>query len=83
MFLAEDYEYWLRVYKKFNMKIINKKLYYVRVHGQSLTSRYDSKEVYAVLIKALEKNITVCHRISYHLRDKMERLCSIFKRRPF
>ncbi|MFV1977541.1 MAG: hypothetical protein ACC651_17510, partial [Candidatus Scalindua sp.] len=78
--LVEDYDYWLRVYKKFKMQRINKKLYYVRNHGKSLTSRYGSREVYTALKRAFEKNITPRQRISYHLRNKMERLCSIFKR---
>lgn len=80
MLLVEDYDYWLRVYKIFKMKRINEKLYYIRVHDQSLTSRYDSGEVYTALKRAFEKNITIRYRISYHLRDKTERLCSIFKR---
>ncbi|MGB9680786.1 MAG: glycosyltransferase [Minisyncoccia bacterium] len=38
--LAEDYEYWLRVRKKFKMQKINDFLYYYRVHNESLTNLY-------------------------------------------
>jgi glycosyltransferase involved in cell wall biosynthesis len=37
MFLVEDYEYWIRVSKKFKIGHINKNLYIYRVHGNSLT----------------------------------------------
>ena len=79
MLLVEDYDYWLRVYKKFKMKRINKILYYVRSHDKSLTSRYGSREVYSALKRAFEKNITPYHRISYYLRDKIEGLSLIVK----
>ncbi len=81
MLLVEDYDYWLRVYKKFKMKRVNKKLYYVRGHDKSLTSRHGPRKVYSALKRAFEKNITPCQRISYHVRDKIENMCSMFKRR--
>ena len=37
MFLVEDYEYWIRVSKKFKIGHINKNLYIYRVHDNSLT----------------------------------------------
>jgi len=42
-FLAEDYEYWLRIRKRFYMKKLNKFLYYYRVHTDSLSSLYTEK----------------------------------------
>ena len=36
-FLAEDYEYWLRIYSKFKMQRCNEFLYYWRQHPDSLT----------------------------------------------
>lgn len=38
-FLAEDYEYWLRVSKKFKLKKINNFLCYYRLHPESLRSK--------------------------------------------
>jgi hypothetical protein len=32
LYLVEDYDYWIRVHKKFKMKRINKYLGYVRYH---------------------------------------------------
>lgn len=37
-FLVEDYDFWLRVYKKYKMGFIPKELYYYRNHGESLTA---------------------------------------------
>jgi glycosyltransferase involved in cell wall biosynthesis len=49
--LAEDFEYWLRVYCHFQMKPYNKPLYYYRVHDKSLSAtgyiRYEARKVSA------------------------------------
>ncbi|WP_022760438.1 glycosyltransferase family 2 protein [Butyrivibrio sp. AD3002] len=37
-FLVEDYDFWLRVYRDFEMGFIPKVLYYYRNHGESLTA---------------------------------------------
>ena len=39
-FLAEDYEYWIRVFKKFEMEKLDEFIYYHRLHPQSLTGQY-------------------------------------------
>ena len=39
-FLAEDYDYWLRVSASFTLAHLNQPLYYYRQHPDSLTSRY-------------------------------------------
>lgn len=38
MFLAEDYDYWVRVYRQFRMKRYPQALYYYRQHADSLTA---------------------------------------------
>jgi glycosyltransferase involved in cell wall biosynthesis len=43
VFLAEDYEYWLRVYKRFKMQSIPQALYYYRYHSNSLTAKYEER----------------------------------------
>jgi hypothetical protein len=46
-FLVEDYEYWLRVAKRFRMQRLFKPLYYYRYHSDALTARYDRSQVVA------------------------------------
>lgn len=43
--LAEDYEYWVRISKRFLMQRLFRVLYYYRVHSGSLTSKYSRSEV--------------------------------------
>lgn len=38
MFLAEDYDYWLRIYENFKMMHLTEFLYRYRTHGESLTA---------------------------------------------
>jgi len=39
-FLAEDYEYWIRVFKRFRMEKLDKFIYWHRLHPQSLTGQH-------------------------------------------
>lgn len=39
-FLAEDYEYWLRIRKQFRMQRLDKFLYFYREHTNSLTAKH-------------------------------------------
>ncbi len=39
-FLAEDYEYWIRIFRRFKMQKIEKFIYWHRWHPQSLTGKY-------------------------------------------
>jgi hypothetical protein len=39
MRLAEDYDYWARVSKRFRMALLEEDLYLYRFHGESLTAR--------------------------------------------
>jgi glycosyltransferase involved in cell wall biosynthesis len=41
--LVEDYDYWLRIMKRFKMHKLNKCLYYTRVHADSLGARCKSE----------------------------------------
>lgn len=38
--LAEDYEYWIRVFKRFRMQKLDKFIYWHRLHPQCLTGKY-------------------------------------------
>ena len=39
-FLAEDYEYWIRIFKRFRMQKLDKFVYWHRLHPRSLTGQY-------------------------------------------
>lgn len=43
VYLAEDYEYWMRVAQRFRMQRLFRPLYYYRFHQDSLTSKYAEK----------------------------------------
>lgn len=45
LFLAEDYDYWVRISRQFRMQRLFKPLYYYRYHKESLTGRYARDEV--------------------------------------
>jgi glycosyltransferase involved in cell wall biosynthesis len=54
LFLAEDYDYWIRLYKIGNILHIEDDLYYYRIHGKSLTEtkkKYVDEQTYKVLDK--------------------------------
>jgi glycosyltransferase involved in cell wall biosynthesis len=42
-FLAEDYEYWIRIFKKFEMQKLEKSIYWHRLHPRSLTGQHASE----------------------------------------
>jgi len=44
-FLAEDYDYWVRVSKQFRMQFLYRPLYYFRYHRDSLTAKYPKVQV--------------------------------------
>lgn len=45
VFLAEDYDYWVRVLLSFRMQRLLKPLYFYRTHPESLTARFSSADV--------------------------------------
>jgi len=50
--LAEDYDYWIRVSKKFSMHHLNEALYFFRVHKKPLSiSRYHEVKVVDFLVR--------------------------------
>lgn len=76
--LAEDYDYWIRVSKKFSMCHLNKILYVYRVHKQSLiTTRY--YEAYSMSFLVRLKNDIPVEKVinaftNFIARDKLRRL---------
>lgn len=77
-FLAEDYEYWIRILKHFRMKNLNDYLYYFRLHGDSLTSNYPIEKARVVVKYALEKHITLNIKIQYRLMLYMDKFIRRF-----
>lgn len=81
LFLAEDYDYWIRIYCVGKIKHIDESLYYYRRHAGSLTET--KKEwINTQTYKALEKNFlplyTLSKQNSLHFRlfDQMMRRAS-------
>jgi len=44
-FLNEDYDYWIRISKRFMMQRLFKPLYYYRRHAESLTNKYGAEKI--------------------------------------
>lgn len=75
MFLAEDYEYWLRILCQYkSIGFINKVLYTYRCHSHSLTAmRHFDIQRSDARVKA-----KYIHPIIEHLLDKPEYICRIY-----
>lgn len=58
LFLAEDWDYWLRVSSLFKIQLLSEDLYLYRMHSNSLTSKYEQRVINLsefVLAKNLHK----------------------------
>lgn len=64
-FLAEDYEYWLRVSRKFKLKKINNYLCYYRLHHKSLRSQNQAYKIEEQAQKASDQFVRSSMRY-YH-----------------
>jgi glycosyltransferase involved in cell wall biosynthesis len=63
LFLAEDYDYWLRVYRQFEVAHLPRTLYEYRWHGESLTSSTGGA-VWASVERTLRLNLPYLSRPS-------------------
>ena len=72
VFLAEDYEYWLRVSRTFKMQPIFRQLYSYRFHKDSLTSKYGRENVLekVKLAKTLNKVNHLFNIRKYLFKDR-------------
>lgn len=62
--LVEDYDYWIRVSKRFSMYHLDEPLYFYRIHNESLySSRYYEVEVVKLLVR-LKHSIMDVDRIT-------------------
>ncbi len=72
MELIEDYDYWVRVYKKFTMQHIKEPLYYYRYHPQQLyTARNKEIKIIEFLFK-LKHGFMPSETVNWHLRTLIE-----------
>lgn len=63
--LVEDFDYWQRIFSKFEVKAISKILYKYRWHDGALTSTMNKKLFYENLEKMLVKNIKLFSKINF------------------
>jgi glycosyltransferase involved in cell wall biosynthesis len=64
LFLAEDYDYWLRIYRRFEVAHLHKTLYEYRWHGESLTNTAAGTAVWANMERTLRSNLPHLSRAS-------------------
>ena len=73
-FLAEDYEYWLRVRSKFKMKQLDKTLYFYREHPKSLTGIHKEERVQQQVLKIREQHLPFSKKIYFKIMRHLQRL---------
>ena len=71
-FLAEDYEYWLRVRQKFRMKKIDQPLYYYRMHGNSLTGVHKEEKVQIQVQKIRDRFVPRWKKFYWHQNRRIK-----------
>jgi glycosyltransferase involved in cell wall biosynthesis len=69
-FLAEDYDYWLRVYRNFELAPLHKVLYEYRRHEQSLTNTFKKLAVWASAERTLRRHLPHLGRSSRQERAR-------------
>jgi glycosyltransferase involved in cell wall biosynthesis len=63
-FLVEDWDYWLRASRQFELAPLHKTLYEYRWHGQSLTQSVNRSRVWASTERALRRHLPHLHHSS-------------------
>lgn len=76
LFLAEDYDYWLRIYRQFEIARLNKVLYEFRWHDQSLTNTTRPATLRASVEKTLRRHLPYLHRSSPRERARGWIVCA-------
>ena len=69
LFLAEDYDYWIRIFRKGKIMHINDNLYYYRCHDRSL-SETKKQWIGMQTYKALEKNFMFLYSVAKTKKDR-------------
>lgn len=69
LFLAEDYDYWIRIFRVGKMTHLTENLYYYRQHAESLTET--KKElIYIQTYRVLEKNFLFLYSLTKNRKDR-------------
>lgn len=71
LFLAEDYEYWIRISKVAAMAPLHKDLYIYRLQGQSLTGSLKWERIKAQKLKAIELHFDYLYSLCENEEDKI------------
>ncbi len=77
-FLAEDYEYWLRVRARFKMKKIDRILYYYRDHPKSLTGVHKEKRVQEQVQKIRNRFLPFWKKFYFFTENQLRHLKRMF-----
>ncbi len=70
LFLAEDYDYWIRIRKNGRMRHVHENLYYYREHGQSLTASKQA-QVINQTYRVIEKHFLYLYSIAGSRADRV------------
>ena len=72
-FLAEDYEYWLRVRARFKMKKMDDILYFYRNHPKSLTGIHKEEKVQEQVQKIRSKFLPIWKKAYFFITNKLRK----------
>jgi glycosyltransferase involved in cell wall biosynthesis len=78
-FLAEDYEYWLRVRAKFKMKNIDAVLYYYRNHPESLTGVHKEERVQEQVQRIRNQFLPVHKKLYFYTMSQLRRVKNLLQ----
>ena len=75
--LAEDYDYWIRVSKKFSMCHLNEPLYLYRIHEESLfRTRYYEIQIVALLVRMKNNVLDIPQATKLFINLIVEKNCA-------
>lgn len=87
LFLAEDFDYWQRVFAKFRVSPIEEKLYAYRNHGENLTNSTKIEKIQEITEKTLLKNAKLYQKLDFvqkfYLYEGLYRLQTDKKKNPY
>jgi glycosyltransferase involved in cell wall biosynthesis len=85
LFLAEDYEYWLRIYRQFEIAPLHKALYEYRWHDESLTKSANRLVIRTNAERALRRHLPHLHQATPGDRARGWTVCAAnaVRRRDF
>lgn len=76
LFLGEDYEYWLRAYRQFELAPLHRVLYEYRWHNESLTKKESRIAIRTSAERALRRHLPHLRQSSKHDRARGWTVCA-------